>query len=103
MTQELNEQDLLLTKEQVIEAITKKFYGFDPEIDIDFEAIELTNQAQLAKAIPILLAKGAERERERIIKWVEDGRSEWNRVPEAGGCCLCIYESFWQALKEGEL
>ena len=45
-----NKQDkLLLTREEIIKAITKKFpFGIKTR-NIDFEAIELANKAQLAK------------------------------------------------------
>ena len=42
--------------------------------------------------------EGAQAQLKKVVEWLADGRGEWCDVPEAGGECFCIYESFWQEL-----
>lgn len=46
---------ILLTRIEVIRAITAKYSGLDPEFDIDFDAITETNKAQLKKDFELWL------------------------------------------------
>lgn len=105
-------KDTVMSKERLQDIITTKFYGFDPDIDIDWEVVDLVKQAQAeisfkagkekAKEemnIAQLWLEGKKAGKKEVVEFVGQNCYVWH--DEENKAHVCLDKEAWQdKLKE---